>query len=301
MSGLEALLTGALAVVSVLLVSTFARNRRQRRTIEKLREGERRARGAAEAALGVSEADRLKKEFLATMSHELRTPLNSIIGFSAILAAQLGEKLDDRQVRFLDYIHASGEHLLAMINDILDLSRIEAGSLNLRFERFPISEVLESLSSVLGDRARERSIRIETELEGEAPLILADPIRIKQTLYNLLSNAIKFSYEDSMVRISVRSLGEDESPLGAPALKIAVTDTGIGIDPADQGKIFREFYQVDGSTSREFEGTGLGLTLVRRFVELHHGLVEVESAVGRGSTFTVYLPQSRPPAEETSR
>ena len=249
-----------------------------------------RTREAAEANLKLVEADRLKSQFLANMSHELRTPLNSIIGFSGILKTHLDGRLDERYFRFLDYIHSSGERLLGIINDILDLAKIEAGSLELNPDRFGIRSLIEGLVSILQGEAGKRNVELVVDAPEQLPPLEADPVRIKQMLYNLMTNAVKFSHDDSRVTIRARALAGEVSRLGIDTMEVSVSDQGIGIAPEDREKIFHEFFQVDGTTSRQFEGTGLGLTLVRRFVDLHHGAIELDSAPGRGSTFTVLIP-----------
>ena len=251
---------------------------------------EARTREAAEIQLQLTAADRLKSQFLANMSHELRTPLNSIIGFSGILKTRLAAQLDEKHTRFLNYINTSGEHLLRIINDILDLSKVEAGTLELSLERFSMASVVEGVLTVLKDRAAKRELDFEVDMPAGLPLIQADPVRIKQVVYNLLTNAVKFSYQGGAVRIAAQHLPAESSPLGVEALALSVIDQGIGIDPSERELIFQEFHQVDSGTNREFEGTGLGLALVRRFMELHHGMVTVASAVGQGSTFTLTLP-----------
>ncbi|HEV8240444.1 MAG TPA: response regulator [Thermoanaerobaculia bacterium] len=251
---------------------------------------EERTRELHEANLRLRESDRLKSQFLANVSHELRTPLNSIIGFSEILQTRLVQQLDERQARFLGYIHAGGEQLLAIINDILDLSKIEAGQAELACERLPLRAAVDGVSTVLRSTAEKKGIRVRVEAAADVPLIEADPARLKQVLYHLLSNAIKFSYPESEVRVKLQREAAVQSPLRRNAVSIAVVDDGIGIEPHDRELIFEAFRQADGSASREFQGAGLGLALVRRFVELHGGVVTVDSAVGQGSTFTVHLP-----------
>jgi len=245
-----------------------------------------------EANLRLREADRLKSQLLANVSHELRTPLNSIIGFSEILQTRLAGVLDERQARFLGYINSAGEQLLGIINDILDLSKIEAGQTDLMLERVPLRAAVDGVCTLLRSTAERRAVRLRVEAE-EPPLIEADPARLKQVIYHLLANAIKFSYADSEVTVRISREGAEVSPLRRPSAAIAFVDRGIGIDPRDRSIIFEAFRQVDGSASREFGGAGLGLALVRRFVELHGGTVRVESALGQGSTFTVYLPLAR--------
>jgi signal transduction histidine kinase/CheY-like chemotaxis protein len=256
-----------------------------------------RSRELAEANLRAQEANRAKSQFLANMSHELRTPLNSIIGFSEILVERLDGKIEPRLAKFQQNILGSGKHLLALINDILDLSKIEAGKMELVFEPLSLGDLVRGVESVMHSIAAQRSIRLVTELPADLPPLVADAPRIKQTLYNLVSNAVKFSPEGSAVTIRARALRAAESPLGLPSAELEVEDRGIGIRREDQSLIFDEFRQVDGRTTRNMGGTGLGLALVKRFVELHGGAVTVESEVGRGSTFRVVLPLDASAAE----
>jgi signal transduction histidine kinase/CheY-like chemotaxis protein len=243
-----------------------------------------------EVNLRLREADRLKSQFLANVSHELRTPLNSIIGFSEILQTRLASQIDERQARFLGYIHGAGEQLLAIINDILDLSKVEAGQAELMLERLPLRSAVDGVCTVLRSTGEKRGVRVRVEATSELLLIEADPARLKQVLYHLLANAIKFSYPESVVTIRLAREAAADSPLRVATALVAIRDEGIGIDPRDRDLIFEAFRQVDGSPCREYTGAGLGLTIVRRFVELHGGTVTVESALGQGSTFTVRLP-----------
>ncbi len=251
---------------------------------------DRQARELSDAHLQSQEANRAKSLFLANMSHELRTPLNSIIGFSEILGAKLSSELEPRYVKFLKNILDSGRHLLGLINDILDLSKIEAGKMELSLEKVSLADVAFGVRSVMQGVVGHRGIELELELENDLPPIVADGPKVKQILYNLASNAIKFSPDGSTVRIVVRALPAGNSLLGVPSAEIRVVDQGIGISPEDQVMIFEEFRQVDGEVTRAHGGTGLGLALVRRFTEMHGGIVSLESATGRGSTFTVCLP-----------
>ncbi|HEV8266969.1 MAG TPA: ATP-binding protein [Thermoanaerobaculia bacterium] len=230
-----------------------------------------------------------KSHFLANMSHELRTPLNSIIGFSDVLVEKLKDRLDAREIKFLGNINASGHHLLGIINNILDLSKIEEGKMELVPERFLFGELAGEVCRLTRGVSASRKVEIVEELP-ELPPLQADPIRIKQILYNLLSNAVKFSPENSVVKLAAELVPAVKSPLGEDSLRISVVDHGIGIDASHHEIIFHEFQQVDGSAGRAFEGTGLGLALVKNLVELHHGRVEVESEKGKGSTFTVTIP-----------
>jgi signal transduction histidine kinase len=236
------------------------------------------------------EASRAKSQFLATMSHELRSPLNSIIGFSEVLLAGRLPADDPRREHFQRNILASGEHLLALINDILDLSKIESGRMEPDLQAVDLPETFGSLCALCQGIAEGRQVTLRQELRPPLPALHADPSMVKQMLWNLLSNAIKFSPDGGVVTLSARGLDAGGSPLGRPAVELAVEDRGIGIDASDHQRIFEEFQQVDASISRRFGGTGLGLALVRRMARLHDGVVTVDSALGRGSTFRVYLP-----------
>jgi signal transduction histidine kinase/DNA-binding response OmpR family regulator len=231
-----------------------------------------------------------KTRFLANMSHELRTPLNSIIGFSEILLSRGGEQLEPRERKFLGNIHTSGRHLLTIINDILDLSKVEAGRMELQPEPVSVPSLLEGVCMVMKGVADRDGIAFETSLPPELPQIWADPVKVKQILYNLLSNAVKFSPPGSKVRIAVQELDASSSPLGEPTLEVSVRDEGIGIAEEHHRRIFAPFQQVDSTAGRRFGGTGLGLALVKTFVEMHGGNVSLESALGQGSEFRVLLP-----------
>ena len=244
----------------------------------------------AEANRRSLEANRAKSQFLANMSHELRTPLNSIIGFSEILSEKLAGRIEPRFEKFLGNILNSGRHLLSLINDILDLSKIEAGRMELTFEPISLADVVHGVASVMHGVAARRNIRIDVEVAPDLPPLVADSPRVKQVLYNLVSNAVKFSHDGDTVKVRASALAPGESPLGVPAVALEVDDHGIGIRREDQQLIFEEFRQVDGGTTRNMGGTGLGLALVKRFVAMHGGRVEVESEPGRGSRFRVLLP-----------
>ncbi len=266
----------------------------ERRQLDELKrltsELDQRTREVQAVNLELREATRLKSQFLANMSHELRTPLNSIIGFSEILLRKLGGELVEKHERFLNNIHHSGKQLLGMINDILDLAKIEVGKMELQSTVISVTNLVEGVRRIVKGSIQERSITIEADLPDPPLTFEADPARMKQILYNLLSNAVKFSPEASLVTLRARALDSRQSPLGRESVEIAVIDRGIGIDPRHQHLIFEEFRQVDGSSTRRFEGAGLGLALVRRFVELHQGVVRLESAPGQGSTFAVVIP-----------
>jgi len=234
----------------------------------------------------IQESDRLKSQFLANMSHELRTPLNSIIGFSEILVDRLEPNVEAKHYGFLKHIHASGQHLLGIINDILDLSKIEAGKMEIYPEFFAIAPVIESVCHMMRGMTKTHP-RFVVDVPNDLPFIETDLAKFKQVLFNLISNSIKFSPADSTITISARFIGETEEE---GSINLSVSDEGIGIDPSHHEMIFEEFRQIDATVRREFGGTGLGLALVKRFVELQGGRVSVESSPGRGSTFSFRLP-----------
>ncbi|MCX6022085.1 MAG: response regulator [Chloroflexi bacterium] len=238
----------------------------------------------------LEEASRLKSEFLANMSHELRTPLNAIIGFSELLLDDPDDDYDrETQFTYLETIHSSGRHLLALINDILDLSKVEAGKMELHLESFPLAEVIAQVLATVQPLAGRKQIVLASDTGGVGELV-ADMGKVKQILYNLLSNAIKFTPDAGRVSVAARRLDS--------FIEFSVADTGIGISPQDQERIFQEFQQLDTGPDRRYEGTGLGLTLTRRFAELHGGRIWVESAPGEGSRFIVTLPLRLEPDAE---
>ena len=243
-----------------------------------------------EANLRLMAADRSKNQFLANMSHELRTPLNSIIGFSSVLLESTRGQLQPRLHKFLENIHAAGNHLLELINDILDLSKIEAGKMELRADHFDLRETIAAVERVMRGFAAEANVRILTSIGPDVPNVCLDEGRLKQILFNLLSNAVKFSPQGGPVGITVTPVTKERSPIGVEAVRIDVADHGIGIATDDLQRIFDEFYQTEDGRRASRGGTGLGLSLTRNFVELHHGRIEVQSAPGRGSCFTLYLP-----------
>ncbi len=229
-------------------------------------------------------ASQHKSEFLANMSHELRTPLNAIIGFSEVLTERMFGELNEKQDEYLKDIYASGTHLLSLINDILDLSKIEAGRMELELTDFHLPTALDNALTLVRERAGRRSITLQTSVDERLGEVLADERKIRQVVLNLLSNAIKFTPEGG--RIEVRAVPVDGS------VEVSVSDTGVGIAPGDQEAIFEEFRQV-GTAEKKAEGTGLGLTLCRKFIELHGGRIWVKSQVGAGSTFTFTIPVRR--------
>jgi signal transduction histidine kinase len=231
----------------------------------------------------LEDASRHKSEFLANMSHELRTPLNAIIGFSAILANEsYGTLSREERQEFLNNIVASGRHLLGLINEVLDLSKIEANKLTLSPEALVIRDVLEDVRQTVKPTTNKKNISIDIALDPRLSVLTADAVKLKQILYNLIGNAVKFTPEGGRVDIRARAVEE--------GVEFSISDTGIGIRPEDQARIFQEFEQVETSAERRYEGTGLGLTLAKKLVELHSGRIWVESQVGKGSTFAFVLP-----------
>jgi PAS domain S-box-containing protein len=256
----------------------------------------------------LEDASRMKSEFLANMSHELRTPLNAIIGFSEVLRDGLMGEMTEKQRGFIGDIFGSGKHLLSLINDILDLSKVEAGKMTLELEPMPVSSLFVNSLSIIREKASTRHIRLDLDhtVAEASGSIRADPRKVKQILYNLLSNAVKFTDEGGQVTLrashvlrgDVGRFSDSATGLSFPLpdsaftefLEISVADSGIGISPEALDRLFKPFSQVDSGLARRFEGTGLGLVMVKALVELHGGTVAVESAVGAGSCFTVWLP-----------
>jgi signal transduction histidine kinase len=227
-------------------------------------------------------ANRNKSEFLANMSHELRTPLNAIIGFSEVLIERMFGDLNDKQADYLNDIHSSGQHLLSLINDILDLSKIEAGRMELELTEFDVGAALSNAVTLLRERAVRHSVALGVDVEPNLGTIRADERKFKQVLINLLTNAVKFTPEGGRVDVRARMTGG--------VLAVTVSDTGIGIAKEDQDAVFEEFRQVGLPGSTKQEGTGLGLALAKRFVELHGGRMSLDSTPGKGSTFGFTLP-----------
>lgn len=227
-------------------------------------------------------ANRTKSEFLANMSHELRTPLNSIIGFSDLLYEKVYGELNEKQARAVGNISRSGKHLLNLINDILDLSKVEAGKMELDYKEFELAGKLNAIKSLLSPIADRKNIEIDIEVDKGLTHIRADEARFVQIMYNLMDNAIKFSHENGLVKVRAERKGD--------LVEITVKDKGIGIKEEDQCKLFKPFSQVDSFSSKTFQGTGLGLSLVKQIVNLHGGEVWFNSKIGEGSTFAFTVP-----------
>ncbi len=247
-----------------------------------------RTKALSEMNAKIIEADRLKSEFLANMSHELRTPLNAIIGFSELLIEELDTTVTDDQKQSLQDIHASGTHLLELINDILDLSKIEAGKMELYYTHFILKDLFQLIERTVSPLLTKKEQTLGYSISSDITAMYADQNKIKQILINLVSNAIKFSAPKKHIEINASILNASD----IRTIEIQVKDHGKGIPKELQGIIFEEFRQVDGSNTREQPGTGLGLALSRRLVELHGGKIRVESEVGKGSTFSFTIPQT---------
>ncbi len=227
-------------------------------------------------------ASRHKSEFLANMSHELRTPLNAIIGFSEVLSERMFGEVNEKQADYIKDIHESGRHLLSLINDILDLSKIEAGKMELELSDFDLPAALGNATTLLKERAQRHGIALKLEINPDLGTLRADERKFKQIMLNLLSNAVKFTPEGGSVAVTAKPNGT--------MIEISVSDTGAGIALEDQESLFEEFKQLGPDRARKAEGTGLGLALTKRFVELHGGTIQVKSAPGKGSTFSFTLP-----------
>jgi signal transduction histidine kinase len=225
----------------------------------------------------------VKNQFLANMSHELRTPLNGIIGFAEFLVDGKPGSVNDKQKEYLQDILNSGRHLLQLINDVLDLAKVEAGKMTFDPELFSIEKAIDEVCAVTKPIAQKKAIRIEVKVAPGLDCVTLDQHRFKQVIYNLLSNAVKFTDRGGKVKIQAAICDSDR-------FKLAVQDTGIGIKTDNLCRLFKEFEQLEAGTTHRFEGTGLGLALTRKIVEMQGGEIGVESVLGKGSTFTIVLP-----------
>ncbi len=233
----------------------------------------------------VEEASRHKSEFLANMSHELRTPLNAVMGFSEALDERYFGDLNEKQAEYVKDIHSSGRHLLSLVNDILDLSKVEAGRMELELSEFDLPAALADALALIKERAHRHNLDLRLECRPESFSIEADERKLKQIMLNLLSNAVKFTPDNGSITIAAR--------MDDTLAEISVTDTGAGIAQEDLAAVFEEFRQVGSDTARKAEGTGLGLPLAKRFVELHGGTISLHSKLGQGSSFVFALPIRR--------
>jgi two-component system sensor histidine kinase BarA len=296
-------------VVEVLVFTSYRSLLTQQMHIESVtasyNELEEKNRTLKEQNVRLQELDKLKSNFLATVSHELRTPLTSVIGYSEMLLEGMAGQMNDEQREYVKTIMEKGESLLALISQILDLSRIESGNLRLNVTDFALREVLKAATTSIIPQAAKKSITVDINVADDLPYIKGDRDKIGQIVVNLLGNSVKFTPQGGKITLrSARWTGPRRTPVktsddGAAALfdlkeeafvRIDVVDTGVGIPPEKIEKVFERFFQVDNSSTREFGGTGLGLSIVKSFVEAHKGEIFVESDVGKGSTFSVLLP-----------
>ena len=243
-----------------------------------------------ESNLLLENANRHKSEFLANMSHELRTPLNSIIGFSELLKEKIFGDINPKQTEYVKNIYNSGKHLLDLINDILDLSKIESGEVNVFREIFSLNKAIQSCVAIVSERVKKNKLKLHVYISEGENLIYADERKMKQILLNLLTNAVKFTPEGGEIVVQAEST--------EAGIQVMVKDSGIGIDPKDQEKIFEEFKQVENHYTRKLEGTGLGLAIVKRLIDLQNGWLKLDSALGVGSSFTFFIPKVESKASE---
>jgi signal transduction histidine kinase len=232
----------------------------------------------------LEQASALKSQFLANMSHEFRTPLNAILGYTSMLMQGIAGELTVQQKRNLTRVDSNSKHLLSLINDILDISRIEAGKMPLHISEFPIPGLIAEVTAELDPIILRSKLKVATELDAEGAVLHSDRQKVKQIVLNLLSNALKFTPEGSITVTSRRRPADD-------TVAIAVRDTGIGVAPEDHSKIFEDFRQADNSPTREYGGAGLGLSICRRLATMLGGRITLESKLGAGSTFTLILPR----------
>jgi signal transduction histidine kinase len=237
----------------------------------------------AESNVALYESNRLKSEFLANVSHELRTPLNSILGFAELLRDTSGEKADPRSTRYLQNILNSGRNLLELINDLLDLAKIEAGRMEVRSAPLPLNDLFEGLTGILKPLSEKKHLVIVPVIAGDVPILQTDAAKLQQVLYNFMSNAIKFSPPGGQIELTAERVDEAH-------VRISVTDHGPGIELDKQQMIFEKFRQIDGSVTREHGGTGLGLAISKELTGLMGGVIGVRSAPSAGATFWVILP-----------
>jgi two-component system sensor histidine kinase BarA len=259
----------------------------------------------------LKELDRLKSNFLATVSHELRTPLTSIIGYSEMLTEGLAGELRPEQQEFVKTIHEKGEQLLALIMGLLDLSKLESGTMQMAMRTARIEAVLGEVVSTLTPTARRKGVRLVLDIGQGLADLHADPERLRQVFLNLVENAIKFTPASGSVTLRARMVGDDGGDgeddglsLMAPTrarLEVAVEDTGIGIAPRERARVFDAFYQIDSSSTREYGGTGLGLSIVKRLIEGHSGTIRIEDNTPKGTRFVVSLPQATPSIAQAPR
>ncbi|MDB4968178.1 MAG: histidine kinase [Myxococcales bacterium] len=244
----------------------------------------------AQAVERLQEADRVKSNFLATVSHELRTPLTSVIGYSEMLLEGIAGELNDEQREYVRTVMEKGDQLLQLITGILDISRMEAGEMRIDRQPFDLDEVVSVALSTIAPHARRKKLQMACTVPPGLPLVLGDRDKIRQVLLNLLGNAVKFTPEGGKVEVSAVPAPLSSAVDSTRAVRVSVRDSGIGIPPEHQKRVFDPFFQVDNTSTREYGGTGLGLSIVKRLVEAHGGVVSIESDGGRGSAFSFTIP-----------
>lgn len=244
----------------------------------------------AQAVERLQEADRVKSNFLATVSHELRTPLTSVIGYSEMLLEGIAGELNDEQREYVRTVMEKGDQLLQLITGILDISRMEAGEMRIDKAPFDLDEVVSVALSTIAPHARRKKLNMACDVPAGLPLVLGDRDKIRQVLLNLLGNAVKFTPEGGRIEVSATLASLLPGADDKRAVRVSVRDSGIGIPPEHQKRVFDPFFQVDNTSTREYGGTGLGLSIVKRLVEAHGGVVWVESEAGKGATFSFTIP-----------
>lgn len=289
--GLSVVLVGGMALARQLTDTALERAEVQRLLLEQERTSlaarvVERTKDLSAANDQLRQANQMKDAFMASISHELRTPLNVILGSVELLQEEIYGPLGERQKRALDSVDQSGRQLLGLINDVLDLAKMEAGKFEFTFDMVSVSDVCNQCIRMIRPHAESKGVAVKLEVDPSVGTISSDPQRLRQILLNLLSNAVKFTPESGMIGLRARRLDD--------GVELTVWDTGIGISPSDQDLLFQPFRQLDSRLARQYDGTGLGLALVAQLVALHHGSITVDSAPGKGSCFTVSLPASRP-------
>ncbi|WP_254175084.1 response regulator [Planktothrix pseudagardhii] len=286
--------------LSIGIQQAYLLNQTKKELIEKQRTETKLMKSNQELAISneqLAQATRLKDEFLANMSHELRTPLNAILGMSEALTEEIFGPINQKQQQAIETIASSGTHLLSLINDILDVAKIESGKIELEFAPTSINELCQSSLVFIQQQARQKRLQIQTEIPPALPDLFVDERRIRQVLINLLNNAVKFTPKGGRVSLTVQVESSTETAFRRPSICFAVSDNGIGITSENQDKLFKPFVQIDSALNRQYAGTGLGLVLVKRIVEMHGGQLEVKSTVGVGSCFSFRLPYQQLPSQ----
>lgn len=299
-ANIDVIISGMLDVLSVVIQAGYARHLTSQIHIAAIQDAynelTEKNRRLADSVEKLKDLDKLKSSFLATISHELRTPLTSVIGYSEMLIEGFAGELNAEQGEYAKTILDKGNHLLKIINEILEISKIESGSISLKEERFDVSELIRQVADAMMPQARKKDISLTYNAENGLPLLIADRPKVRQVLINLVSNAIKFTPAKGAVQLRASVNIRDEGHKGGSYIDLTVIDSGIGVEDHVREEIFEAFYQVDSSSTREYGGTGLGLSIVKHFVEAHGGKVWVENPGSddrRGSLFIAQFPLKR--------